>query len=399
VTRFKSWTLTDVASDVWLDSFAVSNENLRLATPHDWSIRKRTLRGGHRDGIDLIDVHNGALSYSLLPTRGMGLWRGEYRGNFLGWRSPIVGPVHPKFVNLESRGGLGWLEGFDEWVCRCGLVSNGPPGSDVYTDKNGRVVRSLLTLHGRIANLPANYVEVRVNLDPPHELSIVGQVDEAALFFPHFRLTSTCTTVPGSNRLVIHDVVENQGAEPAEMQLLYHCNLGPPFLEAGSRVMVPTREMSPRDPRAAEGVDTYETYSGPTTGFAEQAYYYDALADSARRALAMLYNSTADKGFVLRWNRNELPCFTIWRDSAAVEDGYVTGLEPATNFPNFKSFERQQGRVRVLPPGGKWECTLSMEVFDNSAEVAKLLSEIVALQAHVKAVIHPKPEPRFSPRE
>ena len=129
MTRYKAWTLTDVGNDVWIDSFTVGNDSLRLATPYDWSIRKRTLRGGLRDGIDLIDIHNGALSYAVLPTRGMGLWRGEYRGNFLGWRSPVLGPVHPKHVQAGDHGGLGWLTGFDEWVCRCGLAWNGPPGS------------------------------------------------------------------------------------------------------------------------------------------------------------------------------------------------------------------------------------------------------------------------------
>src|SRR5579883_2811457 len=237
MTRYKSWTLTDVQSDVWLDSLHVSSDSLRLVTPHDWSVRKRTLRGGLRDGIDLIEVHNGALSYAVLPTRGMGLWRGEHRGNFLGWRSPVLGPVHPKFVNQAERGGLGWLAGFDEWLCRCGLASNGPPGEDAHTDKEGRTHKALLTLHGRIANQPAHYVEVRVNLDPPHELSVIGEVEESALFFPHLRLTTTYTTIPGSNRLVIHDVVENLSAQPAEMQLLYHCNVGPPYLEGGSRVV------------------------------------------------------------------------------------------------------------------------------------------------------------------
>src|SRR5271168_119133 len=150
--RFKSWTLTDVRGDVWLDGFSVGNETLRLPTPHDWSIRKRTLRGGLRDGVDLIEVHNGALSFSVLPTRGMGLWRGEYHGNSLGWRAPLNGPVHPKFVNQAERNGLGWLAGFDELLCRCGLASCGPPGSD-----NG----TPLTLHGHIANMPAQFVEVR----------------------------------------------------------------------------------------------------------------------------------------------------------------------------------------------------------------------------------------------
>src|SRR5215471_11642211 len=177
MTRYKCWTLTDVLNDVWLDSFAIGNDSLRLATPHDWSIRKRTLRGGLRDGVDLIEVHNGALSYSLLPTRGMGLWRGEYRGNFLGWRSPVLGPVHPKFVSQDASSGLGWLGGFDEWLCRCGLASNGPPGEDVFTDRNNHSRRDLLTLHGRAANLPAHLVEARVNLDPPYELTLTGHVE------------------------------------------------------------------------------------------------------------------------------------------------------------------------------------------------------------------------------
>jgi hypothetical protein len=396
MTRYKSWTLTDVASDVWLDSFAVSNDSLRLATPHDWSVRKRTLRGGLRDGIDLIEVHNGALSYAVLPTRGMGLWRGEYRGNFLGWRAPVLGPVHPKFVNLDERGGLGWLAGFDEWLCRCGLASNGPPGEDVFTDKTGRTLRSKLTLHGRIASQPAHFVEVRINLDPPFELTVVGQVEEGCLFFPHLSLTTTCTTVPGSNRLVVHDVVENRGAEPTEMQVLYHCNVGPPFLEAGSRVVAPIGEMAPLTARAAEGMATYDTYPGPTPGFTEQVYCYDLLGDAAGRTLALLYNAAADRGLALRWNRNELPCFTVWRNSAALEDGYVTGLEPATNFPNFKTFERQQGRVRTLPAGGRWEASWSLEVFDTAAGVSRALAEVVAIQAHARPIIHATPQPRFS---
>lgn len=387
MTRVKSWTLTDVAGDVWLDSFGIGNDSLRLPTPFDWSVRKRTLRGGLRDGVDVVEVHNGALSYSILPTRGMGLWRGEYHGNFLGWRSPVPGPVHPKFVNLADRGGLGWLGGFDEWLCRCGLASNGPPGDD-----NGQK----LSLHGRAANLPAETVEVRVNLDPPHEISVIGQVVEACLFFGRLVLTTTVTTVPGSNRVVIHDVVENRGAQPAEMQMLYHCNVGAPFLEAGSRVVAPVREMAPISPRAADGIDTFDTYAGPTTGFAEQVYCYDLLADTSGRTLAMLYNGAADRGLALRFGRQELPCFTVWKNTAAVEDGYVTGLEPATNYPNFKAFERQQGRVRVLPPGGRWEANWSIEVHDTPAGVAKMLAEVVRLQAQAKPVIHRMPKDGFS---
>ena len=147
-------------------AFPSATTRFGLPTAHDWSIRKRTLHGGLRDGVDVVEVHNGALSFTVLPTRGMGLWRGDYHGLPLGWRSPVSGPVHPKHVQLADRGGLGWLAGFDEWLCRCGLSSNGPPGQD------GGGGLAQLTLHGRIANQPAEAVEVSVALDPPYELSV-----------------------------------------------------------------------------------------------------------------------------------------------------------------------------------------------------------------------------------
>jgi hypothetical protein len=393
--RYKTWTLTDVRHDVWIEQFDVSNAVLHLPVPHGWSIHKHTLRGGLRDGVEVIEVDNGALSFAILPTRGMGLWRGDYHGCFLGWQPPLLGPVHPRHVDLGDRGGIGWLYGFDEWLCRCGLASNGPPGEDV-VERGGRTTRTPLTLHGRIANLPAHLVEVRINLDPPYELSITGQVDEGALFLGCLRLTATYTTVPGSNRVVVHDVVENRAAQPAEMQLLYHCNLGLPFLNAGSRVVAPIREMAPLTLRAAEGIDTFDTYLAPTTGYSEQVYTYDLLPDSHGRTVAMLYTAAADKGFAVRFAPRELPCFTVWKNTGGLEDGYVTGLEPATNYPNFKTFERQKGRVVVLPPGGRWEASWSMEVHDSAAGVAGVLAEIAGLQAHAKAVVHRKPQARFS---
>ena len=99
----------------------------------------------------------------------------------------------------------------------------------------------------------------------------------------------------------------------------------------------------------------------------------------------------------MRFGQRELPCFVVWKNTAAVEDGYVTGLEPSTNLPNFKTFERQQGRVRVLPPGGRWEATVALEVFDTREGVAGALKEIAALQAHGREKVHRTPQPRFSP--
>ena len=38
----------------------------------------------------------------------------------LGWDSPVSEVVNPAFIELNGRGGLGWLKGFNELVTRCG---------------------------------------------------------------------------------------------------------------------------------------------------------------------------------------------------------------------------------------------------------------------------------------
>jgi hypothetical protein len=154
--------------------------------------------------------------------------------------------------------------------------------------------------------------------------------------------------------------------------------------------------MAPLTPRAAEGIDTYDTYASPAVGFAEQVYVYDLLGDAKGHTLGILVNAKADRAVAVRFQKDQLPCFTVWKNTAALEDGYVTGLEPATNYPNFRTFERSQGRVPVLPPGGKWEARWSIEVCDTAAGVADLLREVATLQAHAKATIHKTPQPRFS---
>lgn len=395
--RETSWVLTDTAHHVWVDSFAVDNNLLGLAAPFSWSVHKRTLHGGLSDGVDAVTVDTGKLSFTVLPTRGMGLWRGNYRGLPLGWQSPVVGPVHPKFVAAGERGGLGWLRGFDEWLCRCGLAWYGPPGEDVWT-ADGATQRATLTLHGRVANLPAHWVQVQVDREPPFAIRVTGQVVESELFGPNLALTTTYTTHAGSNRVEIHDVVANRGATPAEFQLLYHCNMGAPLLEAGSRVLYPVRELAPLTPRAAEGIDTYSTYLGPTPGYTEQVYVADVATDAAGRSLAALTNAAADRAVVLRWSRTELPAFTVWKNTAPLADGYVTGLEPSTGFPNFRTFERQQGRLPKLSPGGRWECTWSIEAHDTAADVKAVAEEVEQLQSRVAPTIHRAPTAPYSPR-
>ncbi|NIN13263.1 MAG: DUF4432 family protein, partial [Gemmatimonadales bacterium] len=76
-------------------------------------------------------MDNGELTVVLLPTRGMGILEAYTSELSLGWQSPVRQVVHPAHVDEETCGGLGWLEGFNEFICRCGPAYHGDPGPDM----------------------------------------------------------------------------------------------------------------------------------------------------------------------------------------------------------------------------------------------------------------------------
>lgn len=385
----RTFILTDVSRDSWVETFNLEGDALGARAFHGCSIAKRRLHGGRREGVDLIEIDNGAIAFSIVPTRGMNIWKASAGDDRVGWDSPTSdGPVNPAYVNLQNLGGIGWLEGFDELLARCGLMNNGAPYRD------GDAVHPL---HGRISNIPASYVAVHVDENPPHEIVVEGRVEESFLFGAGVRMTTRISTAPGSNRLTVRDEFENLKDQPVEMQILYHWNFGPPHLGEGSRFVAPVKTLIPRDPRAVEGLAAYDVYGPPEPGFAEQAYFFELLADdSASRTLAMLRSKAGDKGVALRYPLAQLPCFTLWKNTAGLREGYVTGLEPAANYPNPRPFEKARGRVLTLPVDGRHVAETVLEILAGRDAVAEVEAEVGRLQASATPVVHPAPKEPFA---
>jgi len=353
----ETWTLTDVAAGIHKADFSVGNEN--------WSASQRTLRGGLSDGVDLVEINNGRLRLFVLPTRGMGIWKAILGANngddTLGWKSPVRGPVHPKFVPLTEPSGLGWLDGFDEFLVRCGLESNGAPEFD---DRD----HLRYPLHGRIANRPAHFVEVTVD-DDAGTISVRGIVEETRFHFQKLRLTSTITTGFDSAAFTVHDEVENIGGTPAEMQMLYHINFGEPLLTEGDEVVAAVRTIEGRNADAVAGMETWHQIGPAIAGQPEQCFYMTLNADSAEETDVLLKNAAGTAGTVVKFDTESLPCFTLWKNPVASEDGYVAALEPGTNYPNPRSEEARQGRVVPLLPGETWSTVLSVRRLTTADEV------------------------------
>ncbi len=393
-SRFYFKTLIDVEKEIYVEKWSITGSE--FGAEENWRIEKYRIHGGPSDGVDVVRINNGKLSFTVVPTRGMGIWKGEYQGVFLGWLSPVKYLVNPNFINLEERKGLGWLYGFNEWVVRCGLGSFGAPGIDVVKDNMGRDVEVLLTLHGRIANTPASLVKVKVGLDSSFELGVEGVVYESSMFGSNLKLTTSITTTPGSNSIKILDVIENLRGLPDEMQILYHCNYGKPILEEGARFIAPIKRVAPRDKVAMEDMDSFNVFGSPEKGYVEHVYFMELLSDRDGYTEAMLVSKGLDKAVSHRFSVKELPFFTLWKNTAAEEDGYVVGLEPGTSFPNTRRFEREQGRVIKLKPGEKYCVQLNISVFLGREEVEEAINRIERIRGDYKPVIHKEPIKEFS---
>jgi hypothetical protein len=364
--------------------------------PVPWHVGTRILTSGREQGVQLIQIYNGKLRIIVVPTRGMGILdvkylHGEDTWKRLGWLSPVTEIVNPTYMNLTARGGLGFLEGFNEFMCRCGLENIGQPGKDEIVTNTGAKAEIDLTLHGKIANIPASTVELRVDQQPPYRIYLRGVVNEKMMFGPNLELHTEISTVPGSMEFRIEDKVVNKGSQPQEFQVLYHTNFGKPLLDAGSRFLAPIKRVVPVNAHSAKDAKTYGDIAGPTPGIIEQAYFFDPLADSDGRATALIHNKDKSQGVSMRWAVKQLPYLTLWKNTAAVEDGYVVGIEPGTSFPNTRRVERKAGRVPKLAGRDSHTMAIDFRIHLGAKELAPAIQRIEALQKTHPALIDAAP--------
>ena len=374
-----------------VESLASSTDHPDKTFATEWSVTKTVLKGGKQEGVELLTLDNGKLEITVIPTRGMGILDIRMGDVRLGWDSPVKEVVHPSYVDLESRGGLGWLEGFNEWMVRCGLEFAGHPGTDEFIDNTGGTATLDLTLHGKIQNVPASDYQITVDPDPPHRIRISGTVYEKFFYGPKLKLVTEISTIPGSDTFQISDKLTNEGSLSQEFQLIYHGNYGSSILEEGAMVYAPARSVTPMNEHAAKAIGKWQTYKGPTPGFIEEVYLLEPLSDANSSCLALLTNAAGDQATSVRWNVTELPYLTVWKNTAAKEDGYVTGIEPATGYPFNRKVERKYGRVPRLDTGETRSFTLDFGIHLGRESVDEMVAEATQMQTSAKITINSEP--------
>ncbi len=371
----KTWVLTSAEQAVDQGNWKISSDELKIKDSA-FSIEQKVLHGGKQEGSKIIVIHSqSGLTITLSPTRGMNLLRVEGFGSRMGWDSPVKEVVNPAFINLESRNGVGWLEGFNEMMVRCGYEWTGHP-----VTADGQIY----TLHGKAGNTPVSQLEVEVADAAPHEIRIRGLIKESTFKKADLQTLTELRYVPGSNSFSLHDVLTNHADYPHDYQIIYHSNFSTPILEEGARFLAPISGISPFNDYAKAGLKTWQTYAGPTKGFDEMVFNISPLSDANHQTLAAVINKAGDKGAAIQFDTRQLPVLTLWKNTDTLKQGYVTGIEPGTSYAYPVTIEREQKRVKQLQPGASTAFDLTYTLLHNRDQVTGVRNRIEKIQGETK---------------
>jgi hypothetical protein len=111
----------------------------------------------------------------------------------------------------------------------------------------------------------------------------------------------------------------------------------------------------------------------------------------------MLRSANGETGMGVTFKTSGLPRFILWKNTAAENDGYVIGMEPATNYPNVRSYEASQGRVVEIEPGETASFRVTLHPLTESESVEKMSARIKSLQTDEPGEIHSQPRPGWTP--
>ncbi|WP_045880571.1 aldose 1-epimerase family protein [Pseudomonas chlororaphis] len=377
-----AWDYVLLDTDKAAQDFHITSAQLGVKPAQPFSVSLRTLHGGRQEGVSIVDIDNGAMKLSVVPTRGMNVLQASVGEVRLGWDSPVKEVVNPAFIELNGRGGLGWLEGFNELVTRCGYEWVGHPGLD-----NGE----LLTLHGRAANIPASKVTLHIDEQPPYAISLRGELKEQAFKKVDFSVATELVTEPGSSGFALNDTLTNNGDYPKEYQALYHSNFSTPFLEEGAKFAAPVRQVSPFNDKAKADLATWQTYRGPTRDYDETVYNVVPYADANGETLTALHNKAGNLGVAVSFNTRQLPVFSLWKNTDTRGQGYVTGLEPGTSFSYNRRYQRPLNLVPTIGAKEQRQFQIRYHLLADKAAVDKTLAAIERIQDGRQTEVRPTP--------
>lgn len=313
-----------------------------------FGVTEYRLIGGKSDGMRIFHVKNGkGLEFDITADRCADISSLTFDGKNMSYTS-VGGLTSPAYYQLGNDG-YGFLKSFNcGFLTTCGFQNIGAPN----TDKD-----EFLGLHGTIGNTPADHIYYEVTED---SIVIRAEIHDEIIFGTKLVLYRTYVVSLLENKLGIYDTIKNEGSKDENYMLLYHFNTGYPLLSENAIVKVNSEDVLPRDPRAAEDLDTWDVMIAPVPNFEEQCYYHTF---NSRYGYAKIYNPEIEKGLQIKFNTDIFPQMTEWKMMG--ERDYVLGLEPCTNTLEGRSTIRKRGELRTLKPDECVEIHTEISFYNN----------------------------------
>ena len=301
----------------------ISNESVLL------DVRRMTVAEGRGKGVDLFRITNAAgLDFDVLIDRCMGIGSLRVDGQLVSYTSE-TGIVHPAYYDKD---GFGWLRSFGGgFLATCGLSQVGEP-----CEGHG--------LHGRIDNIPAEQVYWRRWWEGDVLWAEVsGIMYEVSHQGEYLSLRRSIRVCHDQKKLWVEDTVQNLGSSPKPFMLLYHVNLGAPFLQPGAKVTLPENNIQCFDEAARSHTACCETV--PQIGTPLDLLW---LHHSNQPGLQTAKVESGGKVFTMTYTGDTLPTLGQWE--LVQERDFVLALEPTNTHLQGQDWERQNGTLQYLAP-------------------------------------------------
>lgn len=318
-------------------------------------VRLLTSDNGPSRGVRLLEFRTGTgFAFEVAVDRGFDVGRCEYRGASAGWIPPTMLPA-PWF--FEDQTGFGWLRaGLGGFNNTCGLVHIGNPEETSVAHYNFPArPTERYGVHDRAALIPAELVSFGERWEEGRlVLEAVGRVTQAQTYGENLVLTRTYRAEMGASFFTMEDVVENRGWLPTEHMLLYHMNVGYPFVDEGSELIAPVSGPPELLFGTADVTDrsSWSRFIAPQRNWVQQTFEHRMVADADGPVEVAIYNPRllGGTGLSVRYDHAAMPRYIEWRMMG--EGQYAVGVEPCTNGFDRRKV-REAGELIVLAPGDR----------------------------------------------
>jgi hypothetical protein len=343
-------------------------------------VRLLTSDNGPSRGVRLVEFRTGTgFTFEVAVDRGMDVGRAEYRGASLAWIPPTL-LAAPWF--FEDQAGFGWLRSALGGLNNtCGLVHIGnPETADVRRYNFPARPEERYGVHDRAAMIPAELLSIGERWEGNAlAMEAVGRVTQAQAYGENLVLTRTYRAELGRSGFIMEDLVENRGFLPAEHMLLYHFNIGFPFVDDGAELVAPfTGKPKLLFGKAdLEDRNSWQRFIAPQQDWIQQTFEHDLAPDREGRVHVAIVNprlGDGGTGVAVTYDKGAMPRYIEWRMMG--EGQYAVGIEPCTNGFGRAAVEAA-GELIVLKPGESRRYRTELAILDGPAEIERFRGKVV----------------------